>query len=195
MPSTTRDGFNTVTQVGSWGEWSNLSLIERPATGHTTALAEISVGSRTNVVRLSNHEGLSAIPVGSTFDSMSLGKSVRKTQFAEDTEVDFFGGMDDITSGVNTRATAWSNLDVTASFVESFAAGDMAFWDLEYLTPTQVIDRLKNGALRHRIWAVENIGTDDFVVAQLEGVTLVVTYTEPAVGGSPGRRGAVLVGF
>jgi hypothetical protein len=107
-------------------------------------------------------------------------------------EVDFFGRA--WVDG-DVRAVAWSNLDVATSPVESFAAGDRAFWDLEGYTPTQIIDKLKDGTLRHHIHAVENNGVDNSIDARVEDVTLVVTYTEPAAGGSPGRRGAVLIGF
>jgi hypothetical protein len=128
---------------------------------------------------------------------MSLGKSVRRLGMGE---IDFFGRMADNTfGGFIYGAVAWSNIDVTESFVESFAAGDRAFWDLEHLTPTQVMDRLKGGTLHHYIWAVENIGVSnkfgDASQARLRDLTLVVNYTEPAAGGSPGRRGAVLIGF
>jgi hypothetical protein len=192
MPSTLRTAFSTVTQSGAFATWGNLSNIEHPASGFTQAFPTISKGSRSNTISLADNAGVSVagIPAGSTFNSMSLEKSVGKGgALQSDAEIDFFGKTN-LSSG-----TVWSSLDVTDSFVSSFASGDRAYWKLTAYSPTQIIDKLKDGSLKLTIWAVENNGVDNLILCALQDVTLVVNYTEPAAGSSPGRRGAVLIGM
>jgi hypothetical protein len=121
---------------------------------------------------------------------MSLGHDTKKGGLVpEAAEVDFFGRTN-LSDGL-----VWTKSDVSTSYATSFSAGDRAFWKLESLTPTQIIDKLKDGSLALTIWALENNGISSGATANLQNVNLRVFYTEPAAGGNPGRRGAVLIGF
>lgn len=183
MPSTTREEFNSVTQSGSSASWSNLSNLVYPETGEATANMGTGSGSRTNNVFFALHEGVAGIPNGSSFDGMSLQYSYKKSgTFQGAADVDLFG-----TTSLSS-ATVWTRSNISATYTTNLSGSDKAFWRLTAYSDTQIIDYLKDGTLSHQLWFTEGNSVSSGILAHLNEISLLVTYTTIR-----NERGAVLI--
>lgn len=191
MPSTTREEFNTVTQEGPWGSWLNIGNLEFPESGEATCFISTGSSSRTNNLIFALHEGMAAVPDGSTFDSMSLQKSYKKGSADGDAVMNIKGR---VKVGTTVRATVWQNSNIAATYASTFSSGDAAFWDLDIYSPQAIITGLKDGSLVHQLWYEDTDGNpDNIYTAFIKQVSLVVNYTEPSAAG--GKQGAALISF
>lgn len=180
MTTTTKNGFNTVSQSGSGVAWTGLSNMPYPTEGE--AAAALTAGSQVaNTINLIVPYESAGIPTGSTFDSMVLYITVKKTgTFSSGTSVTWSGDTNYSTSGV------WSFTQTTdESYQNLTLSGDASYWRISGIAAASIITLLKSGSMYFRV-----DGETNSAIAcglRITSATCTITYTTVE-----GKRGAII---
>lgn len=181
MVTTTREGFDTVSQSGSKQVWNSISDMPYSTEGDGYAILTAANQVSNTLNFIIPHEAVN-IPVGAMFNSMEIFLSVKKTgTFSAATNVLWTGGTS------YSAYTPWTyTLTTDESYVNLSPGGDKAYWQMSAFSDTAIITALKSGALYHTLKAqtTSAVACDVYVNA----VTITITYTTVE-----GKRAAVLI--